>query len=160
MMATMPLMAAAVAAAGGCRRLIHLWATAPSAVNWQEPLGQDGIPPWSSWSRDTKIKVLFGASLVFLIVCFCVLRLFCRHKEDNQQDTSRFVLGPWSNDDDGKAVSAPPPPLEEQEPLPASGMALHRRATTAKMTDLHSDGSGGGGSSCPLWRRCPRPTWS
>ncbi|KAG0531106.1 hypothetical protein BDA96_05G245300 [Sorghum bicolor] len=117
----MPLLAATAAAAGGRRRLIHLWATAPSAVNWQEPLGQDDIPPWSSWSRDTKIKVLFGASLVFLIVCFCVLRLFCRHKEDNEQDTSRVVLGLWNNDDDGEAVSAPPLPLEEQQPLPTSG---------------------------------------
>jgi len=80
MMARMSLLAAVVAAVGGRRRLVDLWATATSAVNWQEPLGQEGIPPWSSWLHDNKSKVLFGTSFVFLVVCFCVLRLFCHHK--------------------------------------------------------------------------------
>jgi hypothetical protein len=66
--------------------------------------------------------VLFGASLVVsAIVFYCVLRLFCQDKEDDEQDTSRFVLGPWSNDDNAKGVSAPPLlPLQELQP-PESG---------------------------------------
>ncbi|CAD6342505.1 unnamed protein product [Miscanthus lutarioriparius] len=113
----MPLLAAA--AAGGCQRLVDLWATAPLAGNWQEPLGQDsGIPPWSSWLRETKNQVSSDASLaVMVIVCWGVHRRFCRDKEDNEQDTSIFVLGPWSNNDDAERVSAlPRPPLQEQQP--------------------------------------------
>ncbi|CAD6252524.1 unnamed protein product [Miscanthus lutarioriparius] len=116
----MPLLAAA--AAGGRRRLVDLCATAPTAFNWQEPLGQNGIPPWSSLPSETKNQVLFGASfLVFLLVCLGVCCLFCREDKDDEQDTTRFVLGPWGNNDDGEVVSAPPPPLQEQQPLPASG---------------------------------------
>jgi len=75
-MARMPLLAAA--AVGGCQRLVDLWASAPLAGNWQEPLGQDSrIPPWSSWSRETKNQVLFGAYLTVMVtVCYGVHRLF------------------------------------------------------------------------------------
>jgi len=63
----MPLLAAA--AASGRQRLIDPWATAPLAGNWQEPLGQDsGIPPWSSWLRETKNQQLFGVSLTVIVI--------------------------------------------------------------------------------------------
>ncbi|CAD6255479.1 unnamed protein product [Miscanthus lutarioriparius] len=126
----MPLLAAA--AAGGRRRLVDLCATAPTAFNWQEPLGQNGIPPWSSLPSETKNQVLFGASfLAFLLVCLGVCCLFCRKDKDDEQDTSWFVLGLWSNSDDGEAVSAPPPPLQEQQPLPASAAASRGREVPA-----------------------------
>jgi hypothetical protein len=65
----MPLLVAA--AVGRCQHLVDLWATASLAGNWQEPLGQDsGIPPWSSWPRETKNQVLFGTSLAAMVsVC-------------------------------------------------------------------------------------------
>ena len=40
-----------------------------------------------------KCHVLLGASLAAMVIVFWdVYCLFCHYKEDNEQDTSRFVL--------------------------------------------------------------------
>jgi hypothetical protein len=69
---------------------------------------------------------------------------FCRDKEDDEQDTSRFVLGPWINNDDAEGGSAlPPPPLQEQKP-PESGDGRGPRSNSGEEGDR------------PPWRRCVR----
>lgn len=121
-MARMPFLAAVAAMARGRRHLVDLSATAPSAGNWPQEQYSD-IPPWSSWSRETKNQVMFVASvLVFLFVCWCVYRLFCRDDEDEAQDTSRFVRGPWINDDTAEGISTPPSP--PPPPPPQTDMDL------------------------------------
>jgi len=89
--------------------------------------------------------VLFGATLtVMVIVCWGVHRLFYRGKEDDEQDTSRFVLGPWSNNDDAEGGSALPlPPLQKKKP-PESGDGCGPWSNSGKECDR------------PPWRRCVR----
>ena len=69
---------------------------------------------------------------------------FCRDKEDDELDTSRFVLGPWSNNDDAEGGSALPlPPLQKKKP-PESGDGRGPRSNSGEEGDRRP------------WRRCVR----
>ena len=69
---------------------------------------------------------------------------FCRDKEDHEQDNSRFVLGPWSNNDDAEGGSALPlPPLQKKKP-PESGDDCGPWSNSGEECDRRP------------WRRCVR----
>ena len=72
------------------------------------------------------------------------IAFFYPDKEDDEQDTNRFVLGPWSNNDDTEGGHALPlPPLQKKKP-PESGDGRGPQSNSGEEGDR------------PPWRRCVR----
>jgi hypothetical protein len=137
----MPLLVAAV---GGHRHLFGLWPTVPSAVNWQEPVGQDpsyhgyhghvGPKRWC-WSTFAWCSSPFASLSTNLLISTTTRRM--------PSKIPSFFL-----DHGVKTTTTNVSVLHCHRRCLQAGMAMeHRPTTTKEVTDL----CGSNASSLPLW---------